>query len=89
MIKNKKILKELIKKEIYFKYFVRLAEVCKIHLATKRTSLCFILSYFLSTKGERARSSSMVEYQLMMRGLVGSIPHGGPIELFVIPTSAP
>ena len=31
----------------------------------------------------------MVESQLMLRWVIGSIPHGGPIELFPVPASAP
>ena len=27
----------------------------------------------------------MVEWLLMVRWVIGSIPHGGPIELFLIP----
>ena len=38
---------------------------------------------------EGARCSSMVEHPLMVCGVVGSIPHGGRIELFLIQTSAP
>ena len=33
--------------------------------------------------------TSMVEHLLMGISVVGSIPHGGPIELFLIPASAP
>ena len=36
-----------------------------------------------------ARCSSMVQYALMVRWVFGSITHGGPIELFLIPASAP
>ena len=31
----------------------------------------------------------MVERKLMMRWVVGSIHHGGPIELYLVPASAP
>ena len=31
----------------------------------------------------------MVERPLMVRWVVGSIPHGGPIELFLVPASSP
>ena len=34
-------------------------------------------------------SSSVVEHPLMVRWVIRSIPHGEPIELFVIPASAP
>ena len=36
----------------------------------------------------RVRSTSVVECLLMVRWIVRSIPHGGPIELFLIPASA-
>ena len=36
-----------------------------------------------------AGRSSEVERLLMVRWIVGSILHGGPIELFLIPASAP
>ena len=32
--------------------------------------------------------SSVVECALIMQWIVGSIPHGGPIELILIPASA-
>ena len=34
-------------------------------------------------------SVPLVERPLMVRWVVGSIPHGGPIELFFAPASAP
>ena len=36
-----------------------------------------------------ARCSSVVEFPLMVCWIVGSILHGGPTELFLIPFSAP
>ena len=30
-----------------------------------------------------------MEHPLMVCWVIGSIPHGGPIELFLVPTSAP
>ena len=36
-----------------------------------------------------ARCSSVVERQIMVRWVIGTIPYGGPIELFLIPTCAP
>ena len=35
-----------------------------------------------------ARCSSVVERSFVVRWVVGSIPHGGPTELFLIPPSA-
>ena len=35
-----------------------------------------------------ARRSSMAEHSVMVRWVVGLIPHGGPIVLFLIPVSA-
>ena len=32
-----------------------------------------------------AKRSSVVERLIMVRWVVGLIPHGGPIELFVVP----
>ena len=32
---------------------------------------------------------TMVEHPLMVRWVIGLIPHGGPIELFLVPASAP
>ena len=37
----------------------------------------------------RPRYSSMVERPLMVHWVVGLIPHGGPIELFLALASAP
>ena len=31
----------------------------------------------------------MVDHSLMLRWVVGSIPHGGPIELFLVAASIP
>ena len=39
--------------------------------------------FFLSVSKLRARLSSVIEHQLMVRWVVGSIPPGGPIELFL------
>ena len=36
-----------------------------------------------------ARCSSVVESLFMVSGGIGLIPHGGPIELFLVPASAP
>ena len=36
-----------------------------------------------------ARCSSVVERPLMMRWVVGSILHGGSIDLFLVPPSVP
>ena len=33
--------------------------------------------------------ASMLGHPLMVRWVIGSIPHGGPIELFLIPASVP
>ena len=30
-----------------------------------------------------------LDHSLMVQWVIGSIPHGGPIELFLIPASAP
>ena len=38
---------------------------------------------------EWVRCSSMVEHPLMVQWIIGSIPYGGPIELFLVPASAP
>ena len=38
---------------------------------------------------EKVGRSSLVERLLMVRWVVGWIPHGGPIELFLISASAP
>ena len=35
------------------------------------------------------RCSSMIEHQLMMQWVIGSIPHGEPVELYLIPAYAP
>ena len=35
-----------------------------------------------------ARCSSVVERPLMVQWVIGSIPHGGLIELFLVPVSA-
>ena len=35
------------------------------------------------------RCSSVAEHPLLVQWVVGSIPHGGPIELFFVPASAP
>ena len=42
---------------------------------------------FLVVCGERC--NSMVECPLMLLCVTGSIPHSGPIEIFLVPTSAP
>ena len=44
-------------------------------------------SYISSCKG--ARCSSEVERSLMVQWVIGSILHGGPIELSFVPASAP
>ena len=36
-----------------------------------------------------ARCSSMVEHPIMVRWVFRSIPHGGLIDLFLVPASAP
>ena len=36
-----------------------------------------------------ARCSSVVEHPLLVRWVVGSIPHCGLIKLFIVPASAP
>ena len=41
---------------------------------------------FITKSGARCRS--VVEWPLMMQWVIRSIPHGGPNELFLIPTSA-
>ena len=46
-------------------------------------------AYLLYFHHQRARCSSMVEHPLMMRWVVGSILHGGPFELFLVPASVP
>ena len=38
---------------------------------------------------ERVRYNSMVVHLLTMRWVIGTIPHGGHIELFLIPSGAP
>ena len=43
----------------------------------------------LTPFNEEARCSSMVESPLMVQWVVGSIPHGGLIELFLDLASAP
>ena len=35
------------------------------------------------------RCNSIVEYQLIVCEVIGLIPHGGPIELFFVPTCVP
>ena len=40
-------------------------------------------------KGCGAISSSVVERPLMVRFVVGLIPHGGAIQLFLVPANAP
>ena len=42
--------------------------------------LCFVCHLELDT--------SMIEHLLMVQCVVGLIPHGRPIELFIIPASA-
>ena len=42
-----------------------------------------------TSKKAGARCSSEVEYPFMVRWFVGSIPHGGSFELFIVPVSAP
>ena len=41
-------------------------------------------SFFVLYVG--ARCSTVVEHPLMVRLVVGSTPHSGPIELFLVPT---
>ena len=45
----------------------------------------FIDSYFI----DGARCSSVVEGSLVVRWVVRSILHGGPIQLFLVPSNAP
>ena len=47
-----------------------------------------INNYRVLTSGDGTRRSSMEERPLMVRWLVGSIPSGGPIELFLVLISA-
>ena len=42
--------------------------------------------FFYKKKG--ARCSSVIERSLLVRWVIGSILHGGPIELFLVPASA-
>ena len=48
--------------------------------------IIYLVSYLFTYE---ARCSSLEERLQMVRCVVGSIPHGGPIELFVVLTSAP
>ena len=49
-----------------------------------------VVSLALAFKNmHRARCSSIVEHPLRVRWVIGSIPHGGPIELFPVPASVP
>ena len=43
----------------------------------------------LALTGHAARCSSVVECPRMVRRVVGPIPHGGPIEVFLVPSSDP
>ena len=49
-----------------------------------------IFRFRIQTYSEKgARCSSVVRAFLMVRWVVGSILHGGPIELFLVPASDP
>ena len=37
----------------------------------------------------RRNPITVVEHTLTVRGVVGSIPHGGNVEIFLVPVSAP
>ena len=54
--------------------------------------LLFLISRkgsFICTMSQEARSNSVVEHPIMVRWVVGSIPHGQLIELFLVSASAP
>ena len=62
-----------------------------------KTKFCFVIAYqvynnsniysmVITTHWERCRSE--VECLLMVRRVIGSIPHGGFIEVYLVPTSA-
>ena len=58
-------------------------------IKTTMTSLLVSSLMMLHCRHRRAGRSSEVERSLMVRWVIGSILHGGPIELFLIPASAP
>ena len=43
----------------------------------------------MTNRNEVMRCSSVVDHLLMACWVIGSIPHGGPIELFPLPASVP
>ena len=56
------------------------------HLYLTTHSTHFIYGHMALVKAGR---SSDVERSLMVRWVIGSIPHGGLIQLFLVPASAP
>ena len=55
----------------------------------KITSLLVIVAHIVAAGFLSPHLSSLVEPLLMMQWADGSIPHGGPIGLFLIPANAP
>ena len=53
-----------------------------------RTPIVDPLSYFLFQAAQGTRFCSVVEHLFVLRWVVGSIPNGGPIELFLSSSSA-
>ena len=48
----------------------------------------YMFTDLFGTRSNNARCSSVVERLFMVRLVVGSVPHGGPIELFLVPSIA-
>ena len=65
-----------------------------IHLRSKHALLgthlmdSMLVVYICQMLVRKERLTSMVEHLLMVRWVIGSIPHGGPVQLFPIPASA-
>ena len=62
-----------------------------MHCHTNRTThtTAFHTSVVAHWLGRKTTYSSLVERLVMVRRVVGSIPHDGPIELFLVSASAP